>query len=114
MVVDSGGTTTAALAACDVHLRQGAGMLFHHDRARHYLSEDLSKDFRAHCTTLGIVPPVGRVGSCRKVDSTRSCQEHCLSRRRQVPCAWQGCRRIGQASDSRGALRRSAPLSHAR
>jgi len=36
------------------------GMIFHHDRGSHYLS----KDFRAHCATLGIVSSVGRVGSC--------------------------------------------------
>jgi transposase InsO family protein len=37
-----------------------AGMVFHHDRGSQYLS----KDFRGHCTKLGIVQSVGRVGSC--------------------------------------------------
>jgi len=37
-----------------------AGMLFHHDRGSQYLSHD----FRGHCTKLGIIQSVGRVGSC--------------------------------------------------
>ena len=37
-----------------------AGSLFHPDTG----SQNLSKDFRAHCTKLGIVQSVGRVGSC--------------------------------------------------
>jgi putative transposase len=36
------------------------GMVFHHDRGSQYLSGD----FRAHCSQLGIVQSVGRVGSC--------------------------------------------------
>ena len=47
-----------------------AGMLFHHDRGSQYLSQD----FRGHCTKLGIVQSVGRVGSCLLTGQCEGCQ----------------------------------------